>query len=128
MNYTVISPKIACNICSHIQWADAKHCSSCGASFVWGQPDAWHGRALPTSSTLLNLEVDDDDDDDDLDFDKCFSDMRKAAKTRKYKMIPIKETPEHDVSLNNHEANQWKLITFVFLTIVVIGLALSKLN
>ena len=51
MNYTVISPKIICNICSHQQWADAKHCSACGVSFVFGEPNAWERPTFTSNTT-----------------------------------------------------------------------------
>ena len=41
MNYTIIPSKKSCNRCSNIGSIDAKYCSACGASFVFGKPDEW---------------------------------------------------------------------------------------
>ena len=124
MNYTVVSAKIVCNFCSHVQWADAKHCSACGVSFVWGEPDAWHSQALTTASSLLP-EV---DDDIDADIDKHFAELRKTAKSKKYKMTRVKDDIEYEGLFKGYKGSPWKVITFFCLVAIAIGLALDKIN
>ena len=110
MNYSIVSPKIVCNQCSHEQWADAKHCSACGISFVWGEPNAWERKVYASATTEaspamgkpyvptldnpypLNMGIIEVDDDIDLKIDKCFAELRMTAKTKTYKLVKERET------------------------------------
>ncbi len=51
MNYTILKPRKMCNRCSNIQDVDSKHCSACGASFVFGEQDAWKSKTFAQKIT-----------------------------------------------------------------------------
>ncbi len=108
MNYSVIAPKIVCNACSHVQWADAKHCSACGISFVFGEPNGWESQTYTSDKTMPDsmptrgvsplatatagiIEV---SDEIDLEIDKHFKELHKKVKKKRYKLVPIKDEDE----------------------------------
>jgi len=41
MNFIVIPARAQCIKCSNIQETGRDYCSACGASFIFGKPDAW---------------------------------------------------------------------------------------
>ncbi len=105
MNYSVVNPKIVCNRCNHVQWADANHCSACGISFVFGEPDAWETQVFTSDKTTLDhmscrgvsplasvaAEIIEVNDEIDLEIDMCLDKLYKTSKKKRYKLVPIEE-------------------------------------
>ena len=45
-NCTYIPARKRCNKCNYICGVDEDHCRGCGASFVFGRPDAWESHPI----------------------------------------------------------------------------------
>ena len=86
INCTKIEPTLKCNVCSHIQSVDSTHCSACGKSFVFGEPDAWTSTSLMDDAKFdnpLNKTSDDIDKEIDEYFAKHFPKKPKKVMTEK---------------------------------------------
>lgn len=120
MNYTAISSRIVCNRCNHVQSQDAKHCSACGISFIYGEPDAWKAPSFTSSSTLIDV-----DDATDREIDKHFSKTRKPRKSSK--LAPVEEK-EYEGLFKECSTNPWSLMVIVFMTAIVIHAVIRTLT
>ena len=79
-------------------------------------------KTYTSSTTYLN------DYESDREVDEYFAERRKTSQKKKYKMMRVKDGPEYEGLFKGYKDSPWKMIIFMFLTAVVVGLTIDKFN